>query len=105
MNDLIDRTKLIRYIKDFTKINGQTPIVCTVLTAIKYYVEQMPSVDAEPVRLGRWIESPDNDGMDYECSNLKCRCRISYNGSRVSGDFNYCPNCGAKMDGERRNDG
>lgn len=68
-------------------------------------INEQPTIDAVPVVHGKWIESPDNDGMDYECSNLKCKCRISYNGSRVSGDFNYCPNCGAKMDGERRDDG
>lgn len=80
---------------EHTKDSGEC---CGWLVAHKREVDKIPTIDAEPVRHGRWIESPDNDGMDYECSNLKCRCRISYNDSRVSGDFNYCPNCGAKMD-------
>lgn len=63
-------------------------------------ISNAPTVDAEPVRHGHWIEAHDNDGLDYECSNRKCQCRISYNGAKVSGDFNYCPNCGAKMDEE-----
>lgn len=68
--------------------------------ACEFFADDAPTIDAEPVRHGRWIEAHDNDGLDYECSNQKCKCRISYNGAKVSGDFNYCPNCGAKMDEE-----
>jgi hypothetical protein len=52
--------------------------------------ETAPSVDAEPVRHATW-DSIDNGTI--RCS----RCLCYYNLYR--GFANYCPNCGAKMDG------
>ena len=50
-----------------------------------------------PVRHGRWINCSEtfSDG-DFECSVCQ---------KRVWDNTDYCPNCGAKMDGERREDG
>ena len=56
-------------------------------------VPQMGEVDAVPVVHGRWEEADDGDGV--VCS--VCRedfCNIYLEVDR----FNYCPNCGAKMD-------
>ena len=53
-----------------------------------------PTVDAVEVVHGRWISIGANRYTRIsQCSN----CCAKY-------DFmsNYCPNCGAKMDGERR---
>ena len=58
-----------------------------------------PTVDAVPVRHGKWLCSDDmyetavcsvcnfDTGEPYEC---------------VKKSWNFCPNCGAKMDGERK---
>ena len=47
-----------------------------------------------PVRHGRWIEKEKYTfGIMYDCS--LCENRILDNGH----PWNYCPNCGAKMDG------
>ena len=47
-----------------------------------------------PVRHGRWIEQEKYAfGVMYDCSI--CDNRILDNGH----SWNYCPNCGAKMDG------
>ena len=47
-----------------------------------------------PVRHGRWIEQEKYTfGVMYDCSI--CGDRILDNGH----SWNYCPNCGAKMDG------
>ena len=90
---LIDKDALMERTPTYIGCGGDAYIAL-------WRIEDEPEIEAEPVRHERWIESRDNDGMDYECSNPRCQCRISYNGSRVSGDFNYCPNCGARMDGE-----
>lgn len=87
MNDLISRAELFNALA-----TAQDKADCFSI------IQGMETIDAEPVRHEHWIEAHDNDGMDYECSNRKCQCRISYNGAKVSGDFNYCPNCGANMD-------
>ena len=57
-----------------------------------------PTVDAVEVVRGRWIEIPSM-APEYECS----KCGQSYEWWEPS-EAHYCPNCGAKMDGERRTD-
>ena len=53
-----------------------------------------PAADVAPVRHGRWIEKDKYTfGVMYDCSI--CDNRILDNGH----SWNYCPNCGAKMDG------
>lgn len=50
--------------------------------------------DVAPVRHGRWEEASDGDGIVCPF----CRtdfCTIIYDTEH----FNYCPNCGAKLDG------
>ena len=55
------------------------------------YIEKIPAADVAPVAHGRWIMHDDEFGLTCECS----ACHIE-----TMGDGNYCPNCGAKMDGE-----
>ena len=50
----------------------------------------IPSADVAPVRHGCWIEC--NYGLTFECS--ECKYTTEYNLT------DYCPNCGAKMDGD-----
>ena len=59
-----------------------------------YDIEAAPTVDAVEVVHGRWIEQEKYTfGTMYDCSI--CGTRILDNGH----SWNYCPNCGAKMDG------
>ena len=55
-------------------------------------LDEQPTVDAEPVRHGKWIETDEWDefsGRLYKCSNCK---------TFVLGYFdNYCPYCGSRM--------
>ena len=62
---------------------------------VRNFLNAHPTVDAVPVAHGRWEEADDGDGV--VCS--VCRedfCTIYLETER----FNYCPNCGARMDGE-----
>ena len=52
-----------------------------------------PASDVAPVRHGRWLHR--KNGVAY-CSE----CKID----TVEDETNYCPNCGAKMDGERKDE-
>ena len=61
---------------------------------VKSMIHSEKAADVVPVRHGRWIDVREKRlfGDHYFlCSNCKSR-----NGSMIS--FNYCPNCGAKMD-------
>ena len=56
---------------------------------------KFPAADVVEVRYGRWIEQEKYTfGVMYDCSI--CDNRILDNGY----SWNYCPNCGAKMDKE-----
>ena len=65
---------------------------------VKFDIENFPNADVAPVRHGRWEEASDGDGIVCPF----CRtdfCTIIYD----TECFNYCPNCGAKMDGGASN--
>lgn len=56
-------------------------------------IKKIPGIDAAPVVHGRWIE--DHDYLKCpECSAMVKRDLTFFD----IGDWNYCPNCGAKMD-------
>ena len=63
-------------------------------------VANAPTVDAVEVVHGRWEKNwHDNNliGHEYEECSV-CGCMIS--DTEKFWDCNYCPNCGAKMDGD-----
>ena len=63
-------------------------------SSIYAVIDNAPSADVAPVRHGRWVEKEKYTfGIMYDCS--LCENRILDNGH----PWNYCPNCGAKMDG------
>lgn len=64
-------------------------------------IENAPTIEAEPVRHGRWVAERCNH-KPSRCKNpekwVKYKCsECGYSNGRKRG--NFCPNCGAKMDG------
>ena len=56
-------------------------------------VRNIPAADVAPVVHGQWVEKEKYTfGIIYDCS--LCENRILDNGH----SWNYCPNCGARMD-------
>ena len=54
-------------------------------------IDNAPTIEAEPVRHGRWVNT-HSDSEFVQC----CLCKYPvYAAWNVT---NYCPNCGAKMD-------
>ena len=60
-------------------------------------IRNAPTIDAEPVRHGRWLYNSyptvwygHGEPPEWVCSECEER---AYN------TYDYCPNCGAKMDG------
>ena len=70
-----------------------TVITCGIL------IDEIPTVDAAEVVHGRWIKNWCNNsfiGHEYaECSICDCHMLDT----NQFWNSNYCPNCGAKMDG------
>lgn len=61
-------------------------------------VRELPAVDAAPVVHGRWIPRKGKWFSCFQCS--VCGEKISYPTADGKALTNYCPNCGAKMNGE-----
>ena len=59
-------------------------------------VVNIHTIEAEPVRHGRWETNSDRPDS-LICSICKCGFDMWKHDPH-----NYCPNCGAKMDGERK---
>ena len=83
MADYIDKQAFLDYMKRTDRYFN-----------VKFDIENFPNADVASVRHGRWEEASDGDGIVCPF----CRtdfCTIIYDTEH----FNYCPNCGAKMDG------
>lgn len=61
-------------------------------------IEDAPAADVAPVVHGRWVNHTKIHGFVY-CS----ACRDVYLDAEwlKDGKWGYCPNCGAKMDGDK----
>ena len=58
-------------------------------------IENFPTADVEPVRHGHWFHDP------FERKTICTVCRRDIKlPSYYYTIFNFCPKCGAKMDGE-----
>lgn len=51
-------------------------------------IEDAPTVDAVPIRRGKWKEHKDYPGLAYLCSDC---------GYFTTDRSRFCPNCGARM--------
>ena len=87
----------------------------TIQEAIKMvsFPEYTPAADVAQVRHGRWLDRPKNQGLkDEEIGTVgmvdgeprsSCYCSECREWLVASDEYavkgNYCPNCGAKMDG------
>ena len=91
MAEYIEREKLLRDINHYHLSDGK----------FQHWVEVQQAADVAPVRHGRWIGAPI-------CGNENCRCSECGSWHNIHANLRgeimqkYCPNCGAKMDGERK---
>lgn len=69
-------------------------IECFPADDAKEIVDQMPTVEAVEVVHGRWVS--DKADILFHCS--ECETQISTDWDYDDLVWNYCPNCGAKMD-------
>ena len=67
----------------------------TLVTSLKKMVNELPPVDAVPVRHGRWIEPGTHGIWIYGKGYLECdQCHEVV---WLAKGMKFCPECGAKM--------
>ena len=93
MSDLIDRGAL-----DLEQYDGN--VISWYATGWNDAINNIkaaPTVDAEPVRHGEWVQKKHRIfGLpyDYICSVCGCDYALA--------EYKYCPSCGARMDGGKQ---
>ena len=86
MKEQIDRKDLIA---EYDRVHIGPP------GGARKLMEDAPAVDAVEVVHGRWEQKKHKifgNTYDYVCSVCGCDYALA--------EYNYCPNCGAKMDGD-----
>ena len=63
-------------------------------------VMDAPAADVVPVRHGRWEEQDYDWSEAWKCSACGEEWCFEYDPTEPTTRVNYCPNCGARMDGE-----
>lgn len=106
----IDADKIISHLNDEIEACGDIDINCYPinygtylgLKSSKSFVETAETADVQEVRHGHWITKDLDNFRKIECKCSECGyIGISnYDSYDDPYDFNYCPNCGALMDGD-----
>ena len=93
MAEYIKRENVLAEIDEFVKQNiaHGFPVDVFDIEMMKKMVEKLPAADVAPVVHGRWVNG---------CQCSVCGDRHGPYNSRHRPYYNYCPNCGAKMDDE-----
>lgn len=97
MDEYIERQALLNKLKERD--------LCLCVT--EWDIKDAPAADVAPVRHGRWecIYDDSTGETDITCSYCKNTrtikgCFVSTDGKSCYFEDDYCPNCGARMDGD-----
>ena len=95
MPERIDKAKLLEYlaaIKPDEYVSAYGEAAVDVINHVEEYVNEMPTIESEPVRHGEWQEIGG-----YEPENQGFACSVCDFATTLKSRF--CPHCGARMDG------
>lgn len=59
---------------------------------IEKAIDEAPTIDAELIKHGMWIDCKGSNGKDYR------KCSECLHTQEITGLLNYCPVCGARME-------
>ena len=105
MDEYIEREAAIKEIEkaDYTLIANDADSCKS--DYLREIIESVPAADVVPVVHGRWDDSGrymfPSGAAAVRCTN--CGCALTESEYRLN-NWNYCPVCGAKMDGGADND-
>lgn len=103
MSDYISREAAIEKIRvaGCTDCGGSSGTICGFCdfeNAVRL-VKSLPAADVELVRHGRWFRAEDdwNSLITFQCSVCGEEYCFECDEDILPLNYNYCPNCGAKM--------
>lgn len=90
MQELMTKKDAIEYLLYMKHdVQAKSPMDIALDTAIEAL--KQPTIEAEPVRRGRWIETTVRGNQSIICSACSAE-------NQTICPSNFCPNCGARMD-------
>lgn len=100
MNDLISREETISYIENWKEVNKYYhPYTKNTNIPIDEVIQVIKDVPSNNQKTGHWEETTLANGRKgMKCSNCGCEPIEDALYGYVYSD--YCPSCGAKMEGE-----
>lgn len=98
MDDLIRRSDVMDEIDAYLDVYPEDELNIALRHA-KKGLKRIPTVDAVEVVHAYWIDIKGSNGKDYH------KCANCLHEQEITGVKNYCAVCGARMDGQRREDG
>ena len=100
--NLIDKDALHFKIADWQLILSETYGIndeyVRCLEDVLGMVDNAPTIDAVEVKHGSWEKAKPHGVVIY--SNAYAECSSCHSVIYLGWEMKYCPNCGAKMDGE-----
>lgn len=93
MTRYIDADKIVFYTPRMSDGDG------LFVEWMKEILSNAPTVDAKPVRHGKWIDMGDFEQCSV-CTGTHLKEVHGYYGKMLWVKTPYCPNCGARMDAE-----
>ena len=105
MAEYIEREAVVRELnKTYDNMNAMGAQFYGGFMNAVYRIKDFPAADVAPVRHGRWerIGIKGRKGLPIypccsACGTVSAAFRSEWEGLR--GPWNYCPNCGCRMDG------
>ena len=108
MADYMKKSDVISYIRKeaaeaqsaFEELGGESGIIAEAFEDLANELEDFPAADVAPVRRGKWVHSHyENCSEQFEIVKCSCCGHEAYAMAFYVRGGNYCPNCGARMDG------
>lgn len=91
---LIDADALFSEIKTREDESDMPALWYNGVAFARWFIFHAPTIEAEPVKHGEWVREDEYSDL-WVCD--QCGFAVEYKD-------NYCPNCGARMDGGDENE-
>ena len=100
--EYIERNNVISHKRPFTEFD-EGGWSCKVQAVAVEDIQNIPAADVEPVKHAKWAYGKRHGQTGYYCSE----CGTGFadtnpNAELIAKSHNYCPKCGAKMDGDTK---